>query len=71
MKKGVLDEGYHSPTQIAAVPLETRALAGPNPVDIYLQARYHTIVPEYADYWSMRSGFKKLIRAAKSPKVAI
>ena len=66
MKNGTLDEGYHTPSQITAAPVETSGVIAPNPLEIYLQARYHWLAPQYSEYWKMRAGFVKLIRAAKS-----
>ena len=66
MKHGVIDEGYHTPSQIAFAALSGTSEVIPEPLEIYLRARYNWMPPVYTEYWTMRKGFKKLIHLAKS-----
>jgi len=67
MRKNILDEGYHTPDQIAAaaaaqpLPLQSRL----EPLDVYLSAKYSNHIPVLSDYSKMRRGFAKLLRGAK------
>ncbi len=66
MRHGAIDEGYHTPSQIAAAALSDTSEIIPEPLEIYLRAKYNWTPPLYAEYWKMRKGFKKLIHLAKS-----
>ncbi len=66
MKHGVIDEGYHTPSQIAFAALSHSGEVIPEPLEIYLRAKYNWTPPVYTEYWKMRRGFKKLIQLAKS-----
>lgn len=68
MRNGGLDEGYHTPSQITGAALAPSGEIVAEPLEIYLQAKYHWMPPAYAEYWKMRGGFKKLIRLAKSQR---
>jgi hypothetical protein len=67
MRKGLLDLGYHTPSQITAVATGYRTYIPPpvEPLDIYLRAKYSCQPPSMAEYQFMRKGFRKLIHSAK------
>jgi transglutaminase-like putative cysteine protease len=66
LRKDILDDGFHSPTQVVTKTLEASGNPGNDALEIYLRARYDRFPPEYIEYWRMRKGFRKLIRSAKT-----